>query len=234
MSDPTNTFVSRAGAKLEHALNHFGLDVAGKVCADLGCSTGGFTDCLLQRGAAKVYSVDTAYGELAWKLRQDPRVVVLERTNAIHFNPKARHTEPAPPPTPPRETRRRGKAGRRTDKPHPSHKLIPQDFQGVDLVVIDLGWTKQSRALPAARHWLNPQGEGHVITLIKPHYESGEHQLEDERALQITQTVLAEITADGWHVAGHVASPIAGGKGGNLEVLAYLRAEHLQPRAGDL
>jgi 23S rRNA (cytidine1920-2'-O)/16S rRNA (cytidine1409-2'-O)-methyltransferase len=77
-------FVSRAGEKLEFALGSFGISVKGKVCADFGSSTGGFVDCLLQNGAKKVYSVDTAYGELAWKLRRDPRVVVLERTNAMH------------------------------------------------------------------------------------------------------------------------------------------------------
>jgi len=77
-------FVSRAGQKLDHALIAFGLDVTGKVCADLGCNVGGFTDCLLQRGAAKVFAVDTGYGALAWSLRKDPRVVVMERTNAMH------------------------------------------------------------------------------------------------------------------------------------------------------
>jgi 23S rRNA (cytidine1920-2'-O)/16S rRNA (cytidine1409-2'-O)-methyltransferase len=77
-------FVSRAGQKLDHALTAFKLDVTGKTCADLGCSTGGFTDCLLQRGAARVYAVDTGYGVLDWKLRKDPRVIVMERTNAMH------------------------------------------------------------------------------------------------------------------------------------------------------
>ena len=77
-------FVSRAGQKLEHAMATFGIDVAAAVCADLGSNTGGFTDCLLQRGASRVYAVDTGYGVLAWKLRKDPRVVVMERTNAMH------------------------------------------------------------------------------------------------------------------------------------------------------
>jgi len=77
-------FSSRAGAKLDHALTEFNLDVKKLVCADLGCSTGGFTSCLLERGAAKVYAVDTGYGVLDYKLRKDPRVVVLERTNAMH------------------------------------------------------------------------------------------------------------------------------------------------------
>lgn len=95
------TYVSRAGLKLHHALHTFGIDAAddgsspdghrvrGSVCADFGCNVGGFTDCLLRHGAAKVYALDTGYGTLAWKLRNDPRVVVMERTNALH----------APPPT---------------------------------------------------------------------------------------------------------------------------------------
>lgn len=75
-------WVSRGGLKLAHALDHFALDPTGVVAVDVGASTGGFTDVLLARGAAKVYAVDVGHGQLAWKLRNDPRVVVLERTNA--------------------------------------------------------------------------------------------------------------------------------------------------------
>jgi len=75
-------YVSRGGLKLEHALKEFGLDANGKIALDLGASTGGFTDCLLQHGAAKVYAVDVGRGQLAWKLRNDPRVVVMEEINA--------------------------------------------------------------------------------------------------------------------------------------------------------
>lgn len=74
-------YVSRGGLKLEAALNHFGVALEGKIALDAGASTGGFTDCMLQRGAEKVYCVDVGYGQLAWKLRQDPRVVLIERTN---------------------------------------------------------------------------------------------------------------------------------------------------------
>ncbi len=77
-------FVSRAGLKLEHALSVFNVEVTGVICADLGSNAGGFVDCLLQRGAARVYAIDTGYGALEWKLRRDPRVVVMERTNAMH------------------------------------------------------------------------------------------------------------------------------------------------------
>ncbi|MCL4694038.1 MAG: TlyA family RNA methyltransferase [Candidatus Hydrogenedentes bacterium] len=82
-------FVSRGGEKLEAAFEAFALDVEGKVAIDVGASTGGFTDCLLQHGAAKVYAVDVGYGQLAWKLRQDSRVVVLERTNIRHLDSEA-------------------------------------------------------------------------------------------------------------------------------------------------
>ncbi len=77
-------FVSRGGEKLEAALEAFALDVRGWVCADVGASTGGFTDCLLQRGAARIYAIDVGKGILHWKLRNDPRVVVMEGTNARH------------------------------------------------------------------------------------------------------------------------------------------------------
>ena len=81
-------WASRGGLKLVHAIDRFGLDVEGLTAIDVGASTGGFTDVLLSRGAAKVYAVDVGHGQLAWKLRQDPRVVVLERTNARHLSPE--------------------------------------------------------------------------------------------------------------------------------------------------
>lgn len=74
-------YVSRGGLKLAHAIDQFGISVAGRVCIDVGASTGGFTDVLLQRGAAHVYAIDVGYGQLAWSLRNDPRVTVMERTN---------------------------------------------------------------------------------------------------------------------------------------------------------
>lgn len=77
-------FVSRAGIKLQFAIDQFGLNLKDKTCADFGCSTGGFTDCMLKSGAEKVYSVDTAYGELDYGLRKNPQVIVLERNNAMH------------------------------------------------------------------------------------------------------------------------------------------------------
>lgn len=178
-------FVSRGGLKLDAALDHFGVVAGGLTCADLGCSTGGFVDCLLRRGAARVFAVDTAYGELAWALRNDDRVVVLERTNALHADPPE---------------------GAR---------------QGCDLVTVDLGWTKQDKALPAAARWCRPGGQ--VVTLIKPHYESGQHRLTDDEAAEVADAVTRTIPALGFTVHGLVPASVRGGKGKNLEFLAWLR-----------
>ena len=81
-------YVSRGGLKLEKAMTHFGISLDGKICMDIGASTGGFTDCMLQNGAAKVYAVDVGYGQFAWKLRQDERVVCMEKTNIRYVTPE--------------------------------------------------------------------------------------------------------------------------------------------------
>ncbi len=86
VTGPPHPYVSRGGVKLAHALDHFGLDPAGRTCLDVGASTGGFTDCLLQRGAARVYAVDVGYGQLDARLRADPRVVVREKVNARNLS----------------------------------------------------------------------------------------------------------------------------------------------------
>ena len=84
----TLPYVSRGGLKLEKAMTHFGITLDGKVCMDIGASTGGFTDCMLQNGAVKVYAVDVGYGQFAWKLRQDERVVCMEKTNIRYVTPE--------------------------------------------------------------------------------------------------------------------------------------------------
>jgi 23S rRNA (cytidine1920-2'-O)/16S rRNA (cytidine1409-2'-O)-methyltransferase len=87
VKEPPGPYVSRGGLKLAKGLAFFDINPQGLTCADIGASTGGFTDCLLQKGAAKVYAIDVGYGQLAWSLRQDPRVIVMERTNARHLTP---------------------------------------------------------------------------------------------------------------------------------------------------
>jgi 23S rRNA (cytidine1920-2'-O)/16S rRNA (cytidine1409-2'-O)-methyltransferase len=197
-ADAPQKFVSRAGAKLEHALEEFKLDVTGLRCADFGCNVGGFTDCLLQRGAKHLIAIDTGYGALAWKLRQDPRVETRERTNALHAEAPA---------------------------------------GGVDLVVLDLAWTPQRLAIPAALKWLAPGGR--IITLIKPHYELRDEEkawldrgfLPHERVPGVVTRVEAEMPALGAKVLGSTQSPLVGGKTskkagvpGNIEWLTLLEA----------
>ncbi|MBI1335960.1 MAG: TlyA family rRNA (cytidine-2'-O)-methyltransferase [Phycisphaera sp.] len=195
MSEPC-PYVSHGGLKLAAALDAFDIDVNGRVCADLGANVGGFTDCLLQRGAAHVYSVDTAYGQFDWKLRNDERVTVIERTNALHFDP---------------------------------HSIEGFDSHRPTLVVIDLGWTRQQLAIPAALRWLvDTRGDATIVTLIKPHYEADRSQLtrgklSDEDAQVVCDRVIAEIP----NVVGCIESPIRGGSSrggrGNREFLACLR-----------
>ena len=84
----TLKYVSRGGLKLEKAMTHFGVQLKDKICMDVGSSTGGFTDCLLQQGAKKVFAIDVGYGQLDWKIRSDPRVVVMERTNIRYVTPE--------------------------------------------------------------------------------------------------------------------------------------------------
>lgn len=198
-SNPDCPFVSRGGLKLAAALDAFHIDPTGLDCADLGCNLGGFTDCLLQRGARRVFAVDTGYGMFAWKLRNDPRVTTLERTNALHFDP-----------------------------------ATLERFTGVDLVAIDLGWTRQTHAIPAALRWLRRSGNARIITLIKPHYEAGKAALargdravlSPEDAARIADETLAMLPSLGVTVLGCIESPIRGGAGkgrtGNTEYLAAL------------
>ena len=171
---------------MRHALETFEINPTGLRCADFGCNVGGFTDCLLQQGAASVIAIDTGYGALAWKLRQDERVEVRERTNALH-----------------------------TDPPD----------SGVDLVVVDLGWTPQRYALQAAKRWLGPRGR--IISLVKPHYELDEAQrrqelrsgrLDDAIAQEMLDQVLLGLGDLGLKSLGTTVSPIRGaksGRGGN-------------------
>ncbi|MGF1632809.1 MAG: TlyA family RNA methyltransferase [Phycisphaerae bacterium] len=184
MADKPHNFVGRGGMKLDHALAVFNLDVTGLVCADLGCHAGGFTDCLLQRGAAKVYAVDTGYGVLDYKLRKDARVVVMERANAMHVS-------------------------------------LPE---AVDLVVIDVGWTRQKHILPAAKRLLKPGGR--VVSLIKPHYEATPDMLVNkllpEAQLEpVLERVRSDISAAGFTIRNWTDSPILGNRG-NREMLGEL------------
>jgi len=177
-------YVGKGGLKLEFALNHFKLEVAGLVAADLGCHIGGFTDCLLQHGAAKVYAVDTAYGIFDWKLRNDEQVVLYERTNALHWEPP----------------------------------------ETVDIVIVDLGWTKQEKSLKLLPAYLKSQGK--VLSLVKPQYEAEKSWLKkgvvpDDKLKDCLDRAKNTIPAQ-LKLAGEIPSIYKGG-GGNTEYWFYLK-----------
>ena len=209
-------FVSRGGEKLEAALQAFNVDVGGAVCADVGASTGGFTDCLLQHGAQRVYAIDVGQGILDWKLRIDKRVVVMEGTNARHLE--------------------------RLDEPV---DLVTIDASFISLKVllpVVKGWfsppggdgqshvgrptlDRTSRGRPT----LDRTSRGRVIPLIKPQFEAGRRLVGRGKGVirdaaihrQVLLDVLAYARGEGYTAAGLIRSPLTGPKG-NVEFLALL------------
>ena len=210
--DAPEKFVSRGGHKLEHALLHFKLDVTGLTALDLGASTGGFTDCLLQHGAARVFAVDVGQGQLAWKLRGDPRVVVMEKTNARYLKPENFSTCEAETPSP-LGGERAGVRGEETilparknedppEKLHPS-PLIPLPSEGrgkqppADVIVIDCSFISLKKILPTAIALLKTDGK--IVALVKPQFEAGKTEVDKGRGVitdpAIHERVLQELEA---------------------------------------
>jgi 23S rRNA (cytidine1920-2'-O)/16S rRNA (cytidine1409-2'-O)-methyltransferase len=205
--DQRPPYVSRGGEKLAGALEVFPIEVAGKVCADVGASTGGFTDCLLQNGAANVYAIDVGHGILHWKLRTDPRVVVMERTNA-------RHVELLPEPV----------------------DLVTMDASFISLKIllpVVKRWFSPSPLSPVSLPPPLPDRErgesGEVIALIKPQFEAGRKEaargegvIRDPKVhRKVLLDVLGFAQAEGYSVRGLITSPLVGPKG-NVEFLVWL------------
>ena len=213
-------FVSRGGEKLEAALLAFNVPLSGRVCADVGASTGGFTDCLLQHGAAKVYTIDVGQGILGWKLRQNPRVVVMESTNA-------RYVERLPEPV----------------------SLVTVDASFISLkILLPVLARWFAPALPPAPAAVpgdedaasskapsppSPSGDGgqgrEVLALIKPQFEASRAEVKRGKGVirdaavhrQVLVEVLAFAQAQGFGIGGLLRSPLLGPKG-NTEFLARL------------
>jgi 23S rRNA (cytidine1920-2'-O)/16S rRNA (cytidine1409-2'-O)-methyltransferase len=195
-------FVSRGGEKLDAALEAFNIHVNGLACADVGASTGGFTDCLLQRGAAKVYAIDVGKGILHWKLRNDPRVIVMEETNA-------RFVESLPEPV----------------------SLVTVDASFISLKIllpVIKRWFAHfplSTTSVQSRKW---KVEG-IVALIKPQFEAGKKDVSRGdgviRDPQIHRQVLLDVLTfaqnEGFGIRGLVKSPLLGPKG-NAEFLAWM------------
>lgn len=191
-------YVSRGGEKLQKALNEFKIPIEGRICLDGGISTGGFTDCLLQAGAKLVYGIDVGYGQVAWTLRNDERVVLKERTNIRHLQPKDLYGEISPD----------------------QEKVYP------DLGVVDVSFISLTKILEALWHLLQAPRE--IILLVKPQFEVGRSRVGKKgvvrdpndqanaifQVLQVAQTL-------GWTYQGLTWSPMTG-PAGNIEYLLWL------------
>ncbi len=195
-------YVSRGGDKLAAAFEIFKLDVTGEVCADVGASTGGFTDCLLQYGAAKVFAIDVGQGILHWKLRNDPRVVAMEGTNA-------RFVEQLPEPV----------------------RFVAIDASFISLKIllpVVQAWLIPSTPSPIPTGE-RCRGAGKVLALIKPQFEAGRKEVARGKGVvrdpEIHRQVLLDILTftldEGYQIKGLARSPVLGPKG-NVEFLIWL------------
>jgi 23S rRNA (cytidine1920-2'-O)/16S rRNA (cytidine1409-2'-O)-methyltransferase len=195
-------YVSRGGLKLAKGLEFFKINPKNFICADIGASTGGFTDCLLQNGAAKVFAVDVGYGQLAWKLRQDKRVVVMERTNARKLTKADLHDQ--------------------TTQPHDDH----DQSCAIDLAVIDAAFISLKLLIPPLLPLFDEKLA--ILALIKPQFEVakgliGKGGVVRDPALhdQVIEDIGNFVASLGLASHGVTSSPILGPKG-NKEFLIYL------------
>jgi 23S rRNA (cytidine1920-2'-O)/16S rRNA (cytidine1409-2'-O)-methyltransferase len=195
-------FVSRGGEKLAKALAAFDIRVEGRICLDAGISTGGFTDCLLQAGAKLVYGVDVGYGQVDWKLRNDSRVVLRERTNIRHLTAVELYKSPQ----------------------STSESEILEEH--ADLIVVDVSFISATKILPAL--WQLSQAPRETLLLVKPQFEVGRERVgkkgvvrdpkdHAEAIFQVWQTAQNL----GWGYQGLTWSPITG-PAGNIEYLLWL------------
>jgi len=195
-------YVSRGGEKLAKALDEFKIAVDGRICLDGGISTGGFTDCLLQRGAKRVYGVDVGYGQVAWRLRNDHRVILKERTNLRYLQPADLYREVLEVDNPDQE------------------EIYP------DLGVVDVSFISLRKILDAL--WNLLQAPREVVLLVKPQFEVGRERVgkkgvvrdPKDQADAIAQ-ILPAAQELGWVYQGLTWSPITG-PAGNIEYLLWL------------
>lgn len=192
-------FVSRGGLKLELALQEFQIDAKGRICLDIGASTGGFTDCLLQAGAQRVYAIDVGYGQLSWHLRQDERVVCIERFNARNLNPESIYPE----------------------------SIWKNDSAWADLSVIDVSFISLEKILAPVFSTLRPE-QSEAICLVKPQFEIGRDKVGkggvvrtiDDHIFVLNQ-VNEQMQRLGLCIRHLTFSPIKG-PAGNIEFLAHV------------
>jgi len=198
-------YVSRGGLKLEAAIEYFNIDVKDKIIMDVGSSTGGFTDCLLQKGAKKAYCIDVGYGQLAWSLRKDPRVILLERTNIRYLREILQEQEA------------RGKEQGYGD-------LVRNK---IDIATIDVSFISLTKVIPEVIKCLNDEGE--VLALVKPQFEVGKGEVgkggivrEEEKRVKAVKYVEEDLKKCGLKSHGVFQSPVSGQKG-NIEYFLYMK-----------
>ena len=206
-------FVSRGGEKLDAALKAFEIDISGLVCADVGASTGGFTDCLLQRGAARVYAIDVGKGILHWKLRNDPRVVVMEETNA-------RFVESLPEPV--------------------SMVTVDASFISLKILLpVIKKWLFPHSSFSSEGK--TNEERSNIVALIKPQFEAGRKDVsrgdgvirDPEIHKQVLLDVLSFAQKEGFRIRGLIRSPLLGPKG-NTEFLVWLGDRGIEVGVNDL
>lgn len=246
---PETRYVSRGGVKLEKALDTFGLDVSGLVCLDVGASTGGFTDCLLSRGARRVYAVDVGYGLLAWSLRSDPRVVTLDRTNARYLTRDSfRRAAEA------EVSKRKGGVAAAVAPALAGPPIaaaavepVPTGAPGLlwpTFATCDVSFISLLKVVPAVRALLEPPWQ--MVLLVKPQFEAGREKVGSKGVVrdpavhvEVLTRICEELTradvapgvarAGGRlgetrrraEIVGLTYSPIRGPEG-NIEYLAWL------------
>ncbi len=193
-------YVSRGGLKMEGALNTFQVNPEGRVALDIGASTGGFTDCLLQAGAAFVYAVDVGYNQIAWKLRQDERVKVMEKVNARYLTPDILYGE------------------------NESERASVR----ASLIVMDVSFISIAKIFPVFKALVTADAE--MVSLIKPQFEAPRSEnkkgivASPAAHLAVLQSIQDEAAATGWFLHDLMRSPITG-KTGNVEFLGHFKPQ---------
>lgn len=209
-------YVSRGGLKLARALEHWRIDVRGKTCLDIGASTGGFTDCLLQAGAARVIAVDTGYGQMDATLRNDPRVRLLEKTNARYLTP-AQISDPG-------LGQRQTEPGARLTEPE------AQPPERISFVAMDVSFISATLVLPAVVNSVRwSSKEFQLVVLVKPQFEAGRGQVGKGgivRDAEIQQSAVEKVARAVEGLGGNaietIESPVLGTEG-NREFLLHAR-----------
>ena len=197
-------FASRAGAKLQAALEHFQIPINGRTCADLGASTGGFTDCLLQRGASSVYAFDVGQGQMDWKLQADPRVIVRDKFNVRNLSPADLSADI-------------------------SFVCIDLSFISVTKILIPLKESLLNRDASTAIGDIEFPTD--IVVLVKPQFEVGKGEVgkggivrDEAKRIEALGAIESFSREAGYRVMGSIPSPITGAEG-NQEFLLYLRLE---------